>query len=101
MKDWLKGGLIGSLVGLLTFLVILIDPHNLNDGFIKELISILVTIFTTHTYLIYLIIFCGGSPPACGSYFKYVFAIVHILLYSLLGILIGLIIQKIKSKKKS
>ncbi len=83
MKAWLKGGLIGAILGLLLWLSSSIIWNN----------SILRGLF---------IPFCGFSSSGESAGFCAIIIghISNIILFGIIGAIIGLIVGRIKSSKK-
>ena len=105
MKTWLKGGLIGSIVGIIgTLMVHLLGMAILPLQYKGLLGNLGSNIFAILTYLFLfigiMIAYLRGIPYE--SMWMLIPAVaINAILYFCIGALIGLLVRRIKSKKNS
>lgn len=100
MKTWLKGGLIGLLIGffmlIITYIIHPMVYYRLSSKILLWPLTILGYFGAFGVRLCYLITQCvGESCMGCGLIFG---PPVTLLLFFIIGAIIGLIIQKVTKK---
>ena len=87
MKTWLKGGLIGAVIGVIFLVLFFINQH--------------IFFLPSYIYFMIVLVLSGGleGSSLLGKYPTLVLSVfVFIALFFGIGAIIGLIIQKVRKK---
>lgn len=95
-KGILTGSILGTIMGIIVFVLGLIEPSFIRDSIILSKIFKLSYLPTYY----FIILTSGGNQGLGGLILIFPALLLPIFIYGILGALIGLIIDKIRNKNK-
>jgi hypothetical protein len=104
-KSWVKGGILGALIGFMFFLIIDLLARWLGQGSLDKIslplfIKFIMIIYLLPSTILVSFLTGGGEPGPLSSLFNYLlWYISSTIFYGVIGIIIGLIIGKLKKQR--